>query len=817
MADGGWEAGTWEGNRREQLRKTLELSVRERLQALEDLSETSERLSQVGDRGGPSARAVGESGREEADPRDTGAEAAHVREAPEHYGAEGPRTRVEFGGCRPVPLAAYLKALGVLRLIAEQADPDARGAWSGDTFVLESRLDRDDIRDFFLHRYEPTPILAPWNGGSGFYPEKDNTEGIDAITGGSAARLAPLRETIEAMCACLADLGLTEKPSNDAQKELLLKTLRSKLPERALTWMDAAVALTDDGPKYPPLLGTGGNDGRLEFANNFMQRVVDVIDAASGEPSADAPALLDDALFAAPVPALASNAIGQFAPGSAGGPNASTGFSGNARINPWDFVLMLEGAVLFAAAATRRLESTGRGQLSYPFTVRPTGAGSGGAALSDEANARAETWVPLWNQPARLSELRALLGEGRVVVGRRVARDGLDFVRAIAQLGVARGVSQFQRYSFMMRSGRTYLATPLNRVVVRRNPTADLIDQLHRGRWLDRFRGLARRTDAPARLKSCGRRLDGAIFALASGRSGDSQTVQDVLIALGQAQRYLATSPSVRERCPPVPLLGAKWVREASDPTAEFHLAVALAGIHARRPRQGRRDDEVLLPFGAHLAPIGAEHRGRWTDDHHRVVWGHASLARNITAVFERRFLEADRLDLPDLPLAGWTGAPLAAVSAWMSGGVDAERISALLPGLALARTPRLPDTSESAEAPVPAAFGVLKPLFTTRAQLQSLGVIGSAGTGSFQLRLLRLLAADELDSAIALAVRRLRADRLAPVARPSSIGVDASLLTPALMVPLSDYALRRTIRRTLRRLDADDDDRETLTSTKES
>jgi CRISPR-associated protein Csx17 len=32
-----------------------------------------------------------------------------------------------LGGCRPVPLASYLKALGVLRLVSEQADPNAGG------------------------------------------------------------------------------------------------------------------------------------------------------------------------------------------------------------------------------------------------------------------------------------------------------------------------------------------------------------------------------------------------------------------------------------------------------------------------------------------------------------------------------------------------------------------------------------------------------------------------------------------------------------------------------------------------------------------
>lgn len=41
----GWEAGTWEGSRRLQLRRSLKLTVRERLQALEALAETSDRLS----------------------------------------------------------------------------------------------------------------------------------------------------------------------------------------------------------------------------------------------------------------------------------------------------------------------------------------------------------------------------------------------------------------------------------------------------------------------------------------------------------------------------------------------------------------------------------------------------------------------------------------------------------------------------------------------------------------------------------------------------------------------------------------------------
>jgi hypothetical protein len=46
-ADGRWEAATWEGSRREKLRAALTLTVRERLQALEALSELAKRLAEM--------------------------------------------------------------------------------------------------------------------------------------------------------------------------------------------------------------------------------------------------------------------------------------------------------------------------------------------------------------------------------------------------------------------------------------------------------------------------------------------------------------------------------------------------------------------------------------------------------------------------------------------------------------------------------------------------------------------------------------------------------------------------------------------------
>ena len=42
----------------------------------------------------------------------------------------------ELGGCAPAPLAHYLKALGILRLVSEQADSSARGFWRGGAILF---------------------------------------------------------------------------------------------------------------------------------------------------------------------------------------------------------------------------------------------------------------------------------------------------------------------------------------------------------------------------------------------------------------------------------------------------------------------------------------------------------------------------------------------------------------------------------------------------------------------------------------------------------------------------------------------------------
>ena len=96
---------------------------------------------------------------------------------------------LKLSGCRSLPLAHYLKSLGLLRLLSEQHSSECRGFWRDETFYLRTELTQDQIISFFLESYKPTPILAPWNGGSGFAQKDKNQRAVlDDFVGSFGSR-----------------------------------------------------------------------------------------------------------------------------------------------------------------------------------------------------------------------------------------------------------------------------------------------------------------------------------------------------------------------------------------------------------------------------------------------------------------------------------------------------------------------------------------------------------------------------------------------------------------------------------------------------
>jgi CRISPR-associated protein Csx17 len=691
---------------------------------------------------------------------------------------------IPLKGCTPAPLAGYLKALGVFRLLAEQKCAGITACWNGDTFQLEGPLDMEEVIHFFQTEYKPTPILAPWNGGSGFHPG-DNQEGFGPLSLSTCERFAPIAESIHLGKRVLSHMQLSAKPDKD-QKPGLLQHMRNEANEALLTWLDAAVVLTGGDPSYPPLLGTGGNDGHLDFTNNYLQHLVLLFDPESGVAKASSVSLLSQSLTGVATPHLLRKSIGQFSPGQAGGANATSGFSAFSLMNPWDFVLMLEGSLLLATGATRRLESASQATLSYPFMVYASGGGSGGLGANDaQGKSRGEIWLPLWNRRAGLQELHALFSEGRVTVGRRPARDGLDFARALGQLGVSRGIAAFERYGFLVRNGLSYLATPLGRFTCGLNPRTTLMVDLETGGFLDALRREARGDKCPASLKRSVSRLEACLFALSFPGSGTGQ-VQRTLCALGSVMHTLARSPGLQKTLTRLPELSSRWVEEATDDSPEFRIALAVASLAGIR---------------SYLYPMDHE-KGRWVwnRESRRCVWHAGPLAENLARLAERRVLEAERRPAEADPFLASPrlGASMAALSVLYHGQCDTGLLADLLSGLVFCKLPESIARIQSSidPDPLPVGVAVLKPFFSPGRQLHFLGRLEPSRTLGSTAELIRLLAADRCLRATDLAWRRARIAGMGwpKGPAPAVTHTDGHTLLAVLCVPLENGELARLL-----------------------
>ena len=58
-------------------------------------------------------------------------------------------------GCRAEPLLSYLAGIGVVRLVAEQLNPDVSARWDGDHLVvIGDELDNKKLIEFFAEDYD---------------------------------------------------------------------------------------------------------------------------------------------------------------------------------------------------------------------------------------------------------------------------------------------------------------------------------------------------------------------------------------------------------------------------------------------------------------------------------------------------------------------------------------------------------------------------------------------------------------------------------------------------------------------------------------
>lgn len=621
-------------------------------------------------------------------------------------------------GLQPQPLATYLAALGVLRICAEQSDRCVRGAFENAGFRLHG-IDDATLIDLLLARWAPTPILTPWNNASGFY---DSSKGrlasaaIGALVACGHPRFSSLVHAVRRVRALVAAAAYTQAPK-DEEKAGFIASLRASLTDEAVAWLDAVAAVDESDARMMPLLGSGGNEGVLDYSGLFLRSLVEVLlgDRAASE------SLLRATLFGDSTTHLLERPGGQFDPGTAGGFNTGPSFeSKDLPNNPWTFVLLIEGSVLWSSAIASRqrgANSAYRFAVS-PFTVRHRAAAYGSAARDDDdpQRVRAEIWVPVWQRPAALSEITQLIAEGRAeVTGRRRtverATDSLDFADAVASLGVDRGVDRFVRYAVIKRRGESYIALPAGTIHVAVRREIDLVRQLDAELGLlDQF--LARfpsEQGPPAHLVALRHRIDNARFAVAA--RGGHDAMRGLVRAIGALEMTLARRDPGKEPRLPRPLggLSVEWIDACGD-SVEVRIAAALSSVGSTRG---------VAPIRSYLAPLDPNDPRKYAPAARASVWTGIDVAERLANVLRRRVLDArarasDEPESERNPTSGSRRATLGDIALFLAPElVDDTAIEELLFGFTWVKREPLPIRPFNREAPpLPRDYALLKLVF---------------------------------------------------------------------------------------------------------
>ena len=714
-------------------------------------------------------------------------------------------------GLRSQPLSSYLAAVGLLRVLSEQRDSSITGCWNIDAFQVDG-IDSEEIVEFLINDFVPSPVFSPWN-----------KEGDPSQNKRTAEQLRELRNSgEERFDGYVAVLDAYDRSSNSGwasfDKAARLTWWRANAPDEALAWTDAAFVLgVDDDPKFPPLLGTGGNDGRFEFSRLLHGELIRLF--INPKTSAMASGWLRSFLFSEPGPPLVESTLGAYNSDASGTPNSSASGSAKSASNPWEIVLAFEGLLALAGSVASRLGSGRARTMSAPFMVRSSMVDDGEVATEDS---RGELWAPLWSRPVRWSELRHLLGEGRMEWNGNQARSTVDAARAVASLGTDRGLDGFERFNLMKRNGLAFVAVPVGRANARSTPGIHLLSQIDP--WVSQVRRFSAKSVG---ISLAMREVDRAQMRVVSQRGAPSAYL-DVLIALAALERAIGANAAARSDSSPFPskvrgrpaLAASDWLEQIggsgeayADPA--LRLAVGLASL---RDSRGTSEFDQPYPLMA-LALRGLSAR-KSADNREALAWSQDSHGRDVAAlaasrageqvlaeVLTRRLREADEVlpassvDSSSVIRASYsngTWVSLSAVSSLFNGTVDPLHVLHTARGLSMLddwTEVRLPGES-TREVPT-----VVEPWFAAvrLCLLDRRSVIEvPTESGSRQLAMPlaprswgRLITAGRLDDVGQEAGRRLRrAGHPAPRSSIPPDGTTQIAVLIALLVRLSNFDL---------------------------
>ena len=483
---------------------------------------------------------------------------------------------VSLNGLRADSLGVYLASLGLFSLVARKW-PKVRAVWRNASFCLVGGPPTLEQTAEFVSEIGKTNCWTPYDRSW----DKDKRADVAKKTSMQTARWRALEAEEQLLPAFGAHLAI------------------------------------DGRIRMNPLLGTGGNAGKRDFAKGWKD-AVQVIQKPTRKQGRE---VLDSDLKAFLVGGACTH-LSSFQAGSwfgaankiynHGNPSAPPGSSRGKKqpfregeITPWAMALACEGLSYFAGAPSRQLGSRRQPKGAFPFVtaaIAPRGAGEAGGI-------EAEIWAPIWDRPMTERELRSLFLRGRAEIGGKGAISSAAFAAGVVGRGVDAGVAEFRRFLLLhTTSAQTFESRLVTVVPVPKTSPDDTTtrairtivelrdvlppDQKVRGRW--RFSGLR----GP---------LEQTLIDFAAARPGEGRTeqawalVDEMTEALVKVDRNRTfRSHSVRFR-----LLPGEWAARLfrdTPPDREARLALAMSAL-AEAPSSSQF---IAYRIGAQKRPGGA-------------------------------------------------------------------------------------------------------------------------------------------------------------------------------------------------------------------
>ena len=356
------------------------------------------------------------------------------------------------------PLSSYLGALGLLKVVNAQLDPEARGFWREGRFHLEASISTPEMATFFAETYRPSPCLTPWNKPKG---RKGFLHGVvpaalDKLTGD---RFAELRR-VAIIAARVMPLYVTNGEVKDSLKIKAFEHLsREASSDSFSAWLKVCGVSTLDSKgkpiiRFPALLGGSGGYMGKDFGDQFVES----LSLASAQHFRAALFGSNDQSVLTP----RGNTL-IYDPASRGdgqqGYRVAISDTQSTKANPADLILLAEGMSFFQGyALTANQDEHGQGgtrQASFTLAVVHNSAGHPSSSwLENKGQRSEELWCPLWDAPVTLEEVSLALGRAAMLPLPRQVVTGTDFALFASRLGREQALSGFARYGFPPRVGQ---------------------------------------------------------------------------------------------------------------------------------------------------------------------------------------------------------------------------------------------------------------------------------------------------------------------------------------------------------------------------